>query len=135
MARWLFKEEPTEYSFADLVRDGKTTWSGISNALALKNLRQCKPGDKVFFYHTGKEKAVVGIMVVTRGHEPQGDGDKNVTVEVEPVKALKNPVSLARIKSEERLSGWDLVRMSRLSVMPVTPDQWKIVEELAREPG
>jgi predicted RNA-binding protein with PUA-like domain len=136
MGRWLFKEEPDHYSFDDLERDGGTLWDGVSNNLALRNLRQVRPGDRVFFYHTGKEKAVVGEMKVVAGPVPDPDGKEArlVAVEVRPVRRLRQPVTLARIKADSLLADWDLVRLPRLSVLPVTEQQWRRVEELSREP-
>jgi len=134
VALWLFKEEPTTYAFADLVKDGRAVWSGVSNALARRHLRAAAVGDRVFFYHTGKEKAVVGEMRVVAGPmaDPAGDDDKAVVVEVEPVRALPRAVGLACIKQDPILASWDLVRLPRLSVVPVTPEQWTRVEELGR---
>jgi predicted RNA-binding protein with PUA-like domain len=133
MARWLFKEEPEHYSFADLVRDGRTVWDGVTNALARKNLREVRKGDPVFFYHTGKEKAIVGEMRIVAGPRPDpASDDKSVVVDVEPVRALKRHVTLAEIKDDAVLVDWDLVRLSRLSVMPVTEEQWQRVQELSR---
>jgi predicted RNA-binding protein with PUA-like domain len=128
MARWLFKEEPEEYSFTDLQRDGEATWDGVANALALKHLRAARPGDEAFFYHTGKEKAVVGVMRVATATETEGAP----VVTVKPVRKLANPVTLAAIKAEPLFAGWELVRMSRLSVMPVPDALWKRIEELAK---
>ena len=137
MALWLFKEEPGEYSFADLQRDRKTLWTGVSNALARQHLRQVRRGDRVFFYHTGKEKAVVGEMRAAADAKPAPaeDDPKAVAVEVEAVRPLPRPVPLSRIKGDPLLRGWDLVRLPRLSVLPVTEDQWQRVEELSRQPG
>ena len=137
MALWLFKEEPGEYSFADLRRDRKTLWTGVSNALARKHLGQVRRGDRVFFYHTGKEKAVVGEMraVADAKLTPTEDDPKAVAVEVEAVRPLARPVPLARIKDDPLLRGWDLVRLPRLSVLPVTEEQWQRVEELSRLPA
>ena len=133
MARWLFKEEPDHFSFADLERDGRTVWDGVTNNLARQHLRQVREGDRVFFYHTGKVKAVVGEMRVVSGPaaDPASDDPKSVVVEVVPVRALKKPVTLAQIK-EAGLADWDLVRLPRLSVVPVTDAQWQRVEELGR---
>lgn len=133
MALWLCKQEPNCYSFDDLVRDGATVWDGVSNALARKHLRQMKPGDRVFFYHTGKEKAVVGEMVVAGEPrpDPKADDEAAVAVDMKPVRRLARPVSLAEIKADKLLANWDLVRLSRLSVVPVTEAQWKRVESLA----
>jgi predicted RNA-binding protein with PUA-like domain len=133
MALWLFKEEPTSYSFADLQRDKSTTWEGVTNALAQKHLRSVKKGDRVFFYHTGDEKAVVGIMQVTADPQPAANDatGKFVAVTVKPVKALKNPVTLAAIKADTAFAEWELVRQSRLSVMPVPEAIWTRIEEMA----
>jgi predicted RNA-binding protein with PUA-like domain len=135
MASWLFKEEPEHYSFADLERDGTTLWDGVSNNLARQHLRRVRRGDRVFFYHTGKEKAVVGQMRVTGDPrpDPAGDDPKAVVVEVKPVRRLSRPVPLSRIKEDPLLADWDLVRLPRLSVVPVTDAQWGRVEELAAE--
>jgi predicted RNA-binding protein with PUA-like domain len=132
---WLFKEEPDHYSFADLERDGSTFWDGVTNSLARQNLRKVRQGDRVLYYHTGREKAVVGEMVVLSdpAPDPTSDDPKGVGVEVRPVRRLRAPVTLARIKADPALSGWDLVRLPRLSVMPVTRGQWRRVEELSRE--
>jgi predicted RNA-binding protein with PUA-like domain len=126
------KQEPSCYSFADLLRDGKTTWDGVSNAQARNYLRQMRAGDRAFFYHTGKEKAIVGEMKVTGGPQPGAEGPSSVVVEVEAVRALDRPVPLAEIKQIQELSAWELVRLPRLSVMPVTEEQWRRVEELSR---
>lgn len=137
MALWLFKEEPTHYNFAQLQREGRTVWEGVRNNLARQNLRQARRGDRVFFYHTGQEKAVVGEMRVVSDPrtDPDADDPKEVLVEVEAVRVLPHPVSLARIKNDPLLAGWDLVRLPRLSVLPVTEAQWRRVEELSAEQG
>jgi len=134
VALWLFKEEPTTYSFQDLQRDGKAVWDGVSNALALKYLRQVRPGDRVWFYHTGKEKAVIGEMTIVGGARsgPKEQSAEPVVVEVEPVRALPRGVPLATIKADPALAEWELVRLPRLSVMPVSEEQWRRIEELAR---
>jgi predicted RNA-binding protein with PUA-like domain len=133
MALWIFKQEPTCYSFSDLRRDGRTVWDGVSNALARKNLRQIKRGDLVFFYHTGKEKAIVGVMraAADARDAPTPDDPKAVIVEVEPVKPFPRPVTLAEIKNDPLLADWDFVRLPRLSVTAVTEAQWKRIEELS----
>jgi len=134
---WLFKQEPASYNFADLERDGRTVWDGVSNALARQHLRQVRVGDRVLFYHTGKEKAVVGEMRVAAGpRPPAGDppGDAQaVVVEVVPVRRLDSPVSLTRIKGDALLRDCDLVRLPRLSVLPLTEPQWQRVQELSRD--
>jgi len=132
MAMWLFKEEPNSYSFADLQRDGETVWEGVSNALALKYLRQVKKGDRILFYHTGKEKAVVGEMKAVADAEVSAEEPKNVRVKVKPVHRWKTPVHLARIKKEPDLAEWELVRLPRLSIMPLTEVQWGRVEALSQ---
>lgn len=134
MSRWLFKQEPTCYSFADLERDGTTIWDGVSNALARQNLRKAKPGDRVFYYHTGKEKAIVGEMKIVSApaSDARSDDPKAVVVKVQAVRRLKNPVPLSAIKADKSLAKWDLVRMSRLSVMAVTEEQWNRVLELSK---
>lgn len=124
MARWLFKQEPDCYSFADLERDGTTLWDGVTNALALKHLRQVKPGDRILFYHTGKEKAIVGEMKAVSAE----DG----VVTVAAGKRFKRPVTLAEIKADESFADWELVRNSRLSVMPVSEELWRKLEQMAR---
>jgi len=126
---WLFKQEPECYSYADLERDGRTVWDGVTNSLAQKNLRQVRVGDRILFYHTGKQKAVVGEMVVVGGPRPASDGDKHVVVEVEPVGRLPS-VTLEQIKADALLGDWELVRLPRLSVVPMTPAQWQRLQEL-----
>ena len=134
MALWLFKEEPECYSFADLERDGSTIWSGVTNALAQKHLRAIKKGDRIFFYHTGKEKAVVGIMEATADAslDPDDESGKRVVVTLKPLRKLNTPVTLAAIKADKAFAAWELVRMSRLSVMPVPEDLWKKIEAMAK---
>jgi predicted RNA-binding protein with PUA-like domain len=135
VADWLFKEEPDHYSFADLKRDGTTLWDGVTNNLARRNLRQVRKGDRILFYHTGKEKAVVGEMraVGDAMADPNDPDPKSVVVKVKAVRELSHPVTLGRIKADPQLAGWDLVRLPRLSVMQVTADQWQRIEELSQE--
>lgn len=135
MAFWLFKEEPAHYSFVQLQREGRTVWNGVANPLARQHLRQVRKGDRVFFYHTGKEKAIVGEMRVVRDPwtNPQADHPKEVLVEVEAVHSLPHPVSLAQIKGDPLLADWDLVRLPRLSVMPVSVEQWRRIQELSEQ--
>ncbi len=116
---WILKTEPSEYAFADLQRDGRTRWDGISNALALKHLRSMHRGDEAMVYHTGDEKRVVGLAKVVS--EP----DAQAVVELEPGPALPTPVSLATIKADPAFKDLALVRMSRLSVVPVPPEMWR----------
>lgn len=133
MASWLFKEEPTHYNFAALERDGATTWDGVKNALAQKHLRQIKKGDAILYYHTGKERAVVGIAkaVDDAYPDPQIDDGKTYVVDIEVVRPLEHPVTLASLKARKGLEDFDLVRLPRLSVMPVTKGQWKTIESMA----
>lgn len=137
MAYWLFKEEPEHYNLADLERDKTTAWDGVTNNLARMHLRKVAKGDRIFFYHTGKEKAVVGEMKAVGNPcpDPQSDDPKSVVVKVQFVRRLEQTVPLEVIKKEKRLTGWDLLRISRLSVVPVTEEQWKCVEELSRKSG
>ena len=130
---WLFKEEPTHYSYDDLVRDGKTSWTGVKNPLAQKHLRAVKKGDQVFFYHTGDEKAVVGIAkaVGDAYPDPADKSGKLYAVDVAPVKKLKAPVTLASIKADGRFASFPLTRMPRLSVMPVSDDEWRAIVAMA----
>ena len=123
MARWLFKIEPSCYSFEDLQRDGSTCWDGVKNALAVKYLKQVKPGDQVFLYYTGKTKAIVGEM--------KAKAAKDGVVSVTPVRLFDEPVTLAQVKADKSMAQWDLVRFSRLSVMPVSDEIWKKVEAMA----
>jgi predicted RNA-binding protein with PUA-like domain len=130
---WLFKEEPTHYSYDDLARDGKTSWSGVKNPLAQKHLRSVKKGDRVFYYHTGDEKSVVGIARAAGDAypDPKDKSGKLATVDVVPVKKLPRPVTLAEIKAKAFFEDFPLVRISRLSVMPVTDAQWSQIEKMA----
>ena len=128
---WLFKEEPTNYSFDELVKDGKTVWSGVKNPLAQKHLRSVKRGDRIFYYHTGDEKAVVGIARAAGDAYPETKDGKSSVVDVEPVKKLPRPVTLAEIKADAAFRSFALVRISRLSVMPVTDDEWRRIEAMS----
>lgn len=133
--RWLVKEEPEHYNFDQFVTEGKTIWSGVRNPVAQKNLRAMKKGDRVFFYHTGKEKAVVGTAKVSvpAYPDPNDTSGKLVVVELVPDKKLPRPVTLAEIKAIKRFADFPLVRIPRLSVMPVTDEQWEAIEKMARE--
>jgi predicted RNA-binding protein with PUA-like domain len=134
MPQWLVKEEPEHYSYDQLVKDGKTVWAGVKNPLAQKHLRSIKRGDRIFYYHTGKEKAVVAIASAAGDAypEPKDPSEKSYVVDVTPVKKLARPVTLAEIKADRAFADFLLVRMSRLSVMPVTDEQWKRIEALSR---
>jgi len=123
---WLFKEEPTHYSYDNLVKDKRTVWSGVKNPLAQKHLRSVKKGDRIFYYHTGDEKSVVGIAKALGDAyaDPTDKTGKQSVVDVAPVKKLPQPVTLASIKADAAFKTFPLVRISRLSVMPVTDDEW-----------
>jgi len=127
MALWLFKEEPDHYHYTDLERDGEAVWDGVNNALARNYLRQVQGGDRVLYYHTGKEKAIVGEMEVMAVEEGTGK------VTVKPSRRWPKPLTLARIKADPALADWELVRLPRLSVLPVTEEQWRRLGELCRE--
>jgi predicted RNA-binding protein with PUA-like domain len=131
MAHWLMKSEPESYGWDDLVRDGGTEWDGVRNNAARLHLKAMKKGDEAFFYHSMSDKAVVGIMRVTREAQPDPKDADWVSVQVEPVRALPRPVTRAEITAEPRLATMELIRQSRLSVAPVRDDEWKVLLELA----
>jgi predicted RNA-binding protein with PUA-like domain len=124
---WLFKEEPTSYSYDALVKDRKVTWSGVKNPLAQKHLRGVRKGDRIFYYHTGNEKAVVGIArALTDAYsDPADKTGKASVVDVAPEKKLARPVTLAEIKADRRFAQFPLTRLPRLSVMPVSDEEWE----------
>lgn len=122
---WVLKTEPSEYGFPDLVRDRRTRWEGVSNPVALKHLRSMLEGDEVLIYHTGTEKALVGLARVVSLPYPDPKDPKLVVVDVEPISPLPRTVSLAEIKAEAAFADLGLVRVPRLSVVPVEPAQWK----------
>lgn len=126
MNYWLVKQEPGSYSFADFQKEGKTDWTGVRNYQARNNLREMKKGDKVFFYHSGDEKAIVGLAKVSRSafQDPTTEESAWVAVELEAGKPVKNPVSLAAIKSNPKLENIALLKLSRLSVVPITEDEF-----------
>jgi len=130
---WLFKEEPTHYSFDDLTKDRRTVWSGVKNPLAQKHLHAVRKGDRIFYYHTGDEKAVVGIAKALGDAyaDPDDKTGKQAVVDVAPVKKLPRGVTLAEIKADAAFKDFPLVRISRLSVMPVTDTEWTRIEKLA----
>ena len=133
---WLLKTEPSVYSFDHLVKDGRTVWDGVKNNLALMHLRAMKAGDKVLIYHSGAAKEVVGYGRILKGPypDPKLDDAKLVVVDIAPDARLSHPVSLAAIKADPVFADFALVRMSRLSVMPVTPEQWKRLQTLEQRP-
>jgi predicted RNA-binding protein with PUA-like domain len=131
---WLVKQEPSDYSWSDFVRDRGTSWTGVRNYTARNNLRRMSKGDEVLFYHSGEEKAVVGIaeVVKTAYADPTArEGDWS-TVDLRPLKALPRPVTLAQIKSEPRLKDIALVRQSRLSVMPLSEQDFRLILSMSR---
>jgi predicted RNA-binding protein with PUA-like domain len=134
MARWLVKEEPEHYSFDQLARDGKTVWAGVRNPLAQKHLRSIRRGDRIFYYHTGKEKSVVATAKAASDAyaDPSDATGKSFVVDVIPDKKLARPVTLAEIKADTSFASFPLVRMARLSVMPVTDEEWERIEKMSK---
>jgi len=134
---WLFKEEPTHYGYDDLVKDKQTVWSGVKNPLAQKHLRSVKKGDQIFYYHTGNEKAIVGIArAVTDAYaDPKDKTGKAAVVDIEPQRVLKRPVTLAEIKAKKAFASFPLTRLPRLSVMPVTESEWREIVKMSEMGG
>jgi predicted RNA-binding protein with PUA-like domain len=134
MAQWLVKEEPEHYSYDQLEQERKTVWAGVRNPLAQKHLRTIRKGDRIFYYHTGKQKAVVAIAkALSDAYADPGDKTgKLFVVDVAPEKKLTRPVTLAEIKADAAFASFPLVRMSRLSVMPVTDAEWARIEKLSK---
>jgi predicted RNA-binding protein with PUA-like domain len=132
MAFWLLKTEPGEYSWTDLEREQATVWDGVRAAPALKNMRAMQPGDRAFIYHTGQERAIVGIAEITSSpyHDPDTDG---LVFKIAPRQRLRRAVTLSQVKANGRFADWDLVRLPRLSVVPVSGDQWEWVLGMAKE--
>ena len=133
MNHWLVKSEPFKYSWEKFNEDGRTFWDGVRNYQARNNLKAMKEGDLVLFYHSNEGKNVVGIAKVVKEfyQDPTTEDTNWVAVDIKPVRKLKNPVSLTRIKEDKRLAEMALVRLGRLSVQPVTEEEWKIVLEMA----
>jgi predicted RNA-binding protein with PUA-like domain len=133
MAQWLVKEEPEHYPYDQLVKERKTVWAGVKNPLAQKHLRSISKGDRIFYYHTGKEKAIVAIASAASDAypDPNDSTKKSFVVDVAPMRKLPRPVTLAEIKTDPAFADFPLVRMSRLSVMPVTDDEWTRIERMA----
>ncbi len=131
--RWLFKTEPSVYSYQQLEKDKKTTWDGVKNNLALKNLNDIEKGDQILIYHTGDEKAAVGVARALGGAypDPSQKNPRMLVVDIEAVKPLPRPVTLAEVKTNSKLTNFDLVRLSRLSIMKVSEEQWNIIEAMA----
>ena len=132
---WLAKQEPSSYNFSKLEKEKQTVWDGVHNNLALKHINNMKKGDQIFFYHSGNEKQIVGIMVVASKPYPNPD-EKNkrfVVVKVKHKKRLKRPVTLSEIKKEKKFKNWELLRISRLSVMPVPKQIWDYIIKMSQK--
>jgi len=132
-AHWLMKSEPEKYGFDDLIRDGRTVWDGVRNNQAALYLKAMRIGDRAFFYHSNIGLAVVGVAEISKEAflDPSDPAGRFVAVEVKPVRAIKNPVTLARMKAEPRLAGMAMFRQFRLSVAPITPEEWVVILEMA----
>jgi predicted RNA-binding protein with PUA-like domain len=132
--RWLFKEEPKHYSFADLTKDGRASWTGVENPLAQRHLRAVRRGDRILYYHTGREKAVVGIARAAGDAypDPRDRTGRRAVVDIVPEAPLPRPVPLGAIKAQRLFAGFPLVRLPRLSVMPVGAREWAAIERLAK---
>ena len=134
MNYWQVKQEPESYSFETFQKEKKTDWTGVRNFTARNNLKEMKVGDKVFYYHSGDERAVVGYAKVSKAAFPDPTADEGswVAVELEAGKAVKNPVTLAAIKGNKKLAEMKLVKLSRLSVSPVTKEEWDEIVEMSK---
>jgi predicted RNA-binding protein with PUA-like domain len=132
MAYWLMKSEPGTYAWDDLVRDRATEWDGVRNPAARLHLKAMKAGDEALFYHSGDERAAVGIMRISRAGRPDPKDANWVSVAVEPVRPLARPVTLKAIKAEPKLAKMELIRQSRLSVAPVRDEEWRTILEMAK---
>ncbi len=135
MAYWLCKQEPSSYNLDRLEKEKKTAWDDVHNNLALKNMRQMKKGDLAFFYHSGDEKQIVGIMeIASKAYpNPKENDTRFVTIDVRFKKRLKRPVTLAEIKADKMFQDWDLLRISRLSVMPVPAQIWNKIIKISQK--
>jgi predicted RNA-binding protein with PUA-like domain len=134
MAYWLIKSEPFKYSWDQFAKDGRTYWDGVRNYAARNNLKAMKKGDQLFFYHSNEGLEIVGIAEVVKEHyqDPTTTDEAWVVVDVKPVKKLKKPVTLKQIKSDDRLKDMDLLRLGRLSVGQVKPEEWSIIMDMAK---
>lgn len=135
MAYWLCKQEPSSYNIDSLEKEKKTSWDGVHNNLALKHIRAMKKGDLAFFYHSGDEKQIVGIMEIVSGAypNPKEEDARFVAIDVKFKNRLKNPVTLAQIKANKKFKDWDLLRISRLSVMPTPPQIWSEIIKISQK--
>ena len=133
MAHWLLKSEPSAYSWDQLVKEKRTAWTGVRNPQAQINLKAMKPGDLLFFYHSGEGKEIVGIAEVVKAAypDPTDKEGKAVTVDVKAVEPVKQPVTLAAIKADPKFKEFKLVRQSRLSVVPVSDEHWKLLMKMS----
>lgn len=131
---WLAKQEPTSYNFDMLKKDKKTMWDGVHNNLALKHMSSMKKGDQIFFYHSGDERQIVGIMEVASNPypNPEEDNERYIVVDVKYKKPLKKPIGLDEIKKKAKFRDWDLLRLSRLSVMPVPKGIWDEIIKMSQ---
>jgi len=134
---WLFKEEPTHYSYDAFVKDKGTVWSGVKNPVAQRNLHAVKKGDRIFYYHTGDEKQIVGVAKASGDAypDPKDKSGKFAVVDVAPVRKLARPVTLKEIKADTFFANFPLVRISRLSVMPVSDEEWDRIESISATPS
>jgi len=132
VAYWLFKQEPSSYSYSRLEKEGRTVWDGVTNNLALKHLRNIKKGDTAFFYHSGAEKQIVGLMNIVSDSYPDPKNKSLSVVDVKPAGRLAKPVTLQAIKNDPAFADWELVRLSRLSVMPVPATLWQRIMKMSR---
>lgn len=133
MAMWILKTEPSTYSFADLLKDKKTRWDGVKNPVALKNIRSMEEGDRVLIYHTGEERSLIGLAKVASAPYPDPKSPALYAIDIEALRLLKQPVTLAQIKNEPRLSESALVRQGRLSVVPVPESMQSVLLRMAAE--
>lgn len=131
MAYWLMKSEAESYAWDDLVRDGATEWDGVRNPAARLHLRAMQVGDEALFYHSGKDKAAVGIMRIARTARPDGADGQWASVAVEPLRSLPRPVTLKAMRAEPALADMGMLRQSRLSVSPVRPEEWATLIKMA----
>ncbi len=137
MAHWLLKSEPSAYSWARLVADGRTNWDGVRNAQALNNLRAMKPGERVFVYHSNEGKDIVGVAEVVKSFypDPADKSGKLGMIDIVPVIPVAKPVTLAAMKANPELAGMALLRQSRLSVCPVSDREWEVICQMAGTPA
>ncbi|MEM1392398.1 MAG: EVE domain-containing protein [Cyanobacteria bacterium P01_D01_bin.116] len=131
---WLLKTEPNEYSYADLEKEDTAVWDGVKNALALKNMRTMLPGEEAFIYHTGKERRIMGVAQVASiaYPDPKLNDIKRLVIDIKAVRKLPQPITLSQIKQDEKFTGFDLIRLPRLSIVPVLPQYWQRLLEMTQ---